>query len=144
ELDESRRFFTVGSSLAGDEPDAPARARLAEAHGQLDDAIRILRDEKDADSQSTLFILIAHHRGDEAGLAFLQEEGLSAPNLTPNGVFTLSNVHLKKSDVQAVKPILEQLSEDKFIEAPYFYFVRGAVRFASLVPQPDQATVLRG
>jgi hypothetical protein len=144
ELDEAQRFLTVGSSLPGDESDAPARARLAEAEGQLDDAIRILRDEKDADSQSTLFIIVAHHRGDAAGLAFLQDKGLSAANLTPNGVFTLSNIYLKKGDVQAVKPILEQLSEDTFIEAPYFYFLRGAVRFSSLVPQPDQGTVLRG
>jgi hypothetical protein len=144
ELDEARRFLTVGSSLPGDESDAPARARLAEAQEQLDEAFKILRDETDADSQSTLFIIIARHRGDAAALAFLQEKGLSAPNLTPNGVFTLSNMHLKKGDIQAVKPILEQLSEDTFIETPYFYFVRGAVRFASLVPQPDQAAVLRG
>ena len=144
ELEEARRFFAAATKLSGDEVDAPARARLAEASGDIDGAIQLLRDQEDADSRSTLFHILVRNRGEAAGLAFLNEHNLSVAVLTVNGVHTLCMVHLKEGNVEKAKQILSDVSEGQLSECPYLLYLRGAVRLAALVPQPDQATVLRG
>ena len=131
-------------ALPGEDTDAPAMARLAEARGEVDEAIRLLRDRQDADSRSTLFNILYRARGDAAPLAFLDDHNLSVPDLTVNGIHTLCIVHLVQGNLEAVKNVLNQVSEEQFTDGPYLLLLRGAVRLAALFPKPDQATVLRG
>src|SRR5262249_21740085 len=70
ELQEAERFLADARALPGEDTDAPAMARLAEARGEVDAAIRLLRDRQDADSRSTLFNILYRARGDAAALAF--------------------------------------------------------------------------
>jgi hypothetical protein len=144
ELDEAQRFLSAGVALQGEDSDAPARARLAEARGELDAAIQLLRDQNDVDSRSTLFTILTHHRGDDAGLAFLNEQSIAVADLTVNGVHALCHLHLKRNDIEKVQTILNSVSATQLTESPYLLFLRGAVRLAALVPKPDQALVLRG
>ena len=65
---EAEEFLAAGVTLPGSEAELPARARVAEARGDSDGAIRALRDEKDADSRSVLISMIARHKGDAAAL----------------------------------------------------------------------------
>src|SRR5262249_37585747 len=45
ELSDAERFLAAGLPLQGEDSDAPARARLAEARGKLDAAMQLLRVE---------------------------------------------------------------------------------------------------
>jgi hypothetical protein len=138
-LGDAERFFAAGIVLQGEDGAAPARARLAEARGDLDAAIQLLRDENDADSRSTLLNILAHHRGDDAGLGYLKEKSIAVTDLTGNGVYALCYLHVRRNDFATVKAILESASEAQFAESPYLLFLRGAIRLAILVPKPDQA-----
>lgn len=144
ELDEAERFLAAATALVGLDTDLPARARLAEGRGDVDGAIRLLRDAKDADARSTLFNILTRHRGDAAALAWLAEHNLSVPDLTVNGIHTLAMIHLQHDDFQKTRDILIEATDAQLAEGPYFLFLRAAVRLATLFPKPDQRLPLMG
>ncbi|MCP3463582.1 hypothetical protein [Bradyrhizobium sp. CCGUVB23] len=71
DLANARNFLAVGQSLSGTDSDAPARARVAVAEGNVNEAIQILRDLSDADSRSVLLSILAKERGEDAALAWI-------------------------------------------------------------------------
>ena len=140
----SERLLAAARPLEAPDPLGPAEARLAEAKGDPDSAIRILRDVRDDDSRSTLLNVLVRAKGDDKALEWFEAEHLSIPNLTPYGVMTLCQIHLRKNDLERVRLALVDLTYEQTIACPYFYFLRGAIRFASLLPKPEQAVALSG
>jgi hypothetical protein len=138
------RFFEAATPLRGPESDLPARARMAEAQGDLNGAIQILRDAADADSLSVLFTVLVRAKGDDSALAWLVEQNLSVRRLTSNGVLALCQIHLRKEDYAAVKAVLDQATDDQIDESPHLLMLRGAARFPSLLSKPDQKLPLMG
>jgi pimeloyl-ACP methyl ester carboxylesterase len=143
-LDEAQRFLAAGQMLSGAVSDAPARARIAVAKDRTDDAIQILRDAPDDDARSVLLSILAVERSDDEALRWFTENGLSPARLTALGVLTLCQLYLRRSDFEAVSRVLSQTTPDQLAQAPYLYFLRGAMRFARLLPVPEQATALSG
>jgi hypothetical protein len=141
---EAEELLAAGAALPGSEAELPARARLAEARGDSDAAIRVLRDEKDPDCRSVLLGIIAKHKGDAAALDWYRDQSLSTNDLTPNGVLALCQIHLRKQDFAAVKQILAGLADAQLRESPYFLFFRGVVRFAAVLSRPEQGVALTG
>ena len=117
---------------------------MAVAEGRPDDAIQILRDLPDDDARSVLLSILAVARSDDEALARFTENGLSPARLTALGVLTLCQLYLRRSDLEAVSRVLLQATSDQMVQAPYLYFLRGAMRFARLLPVPEQATALSG
>src|SRR5262249_14815934 len=66
--ERNKQLFELAQKLSGPDSDLPARASIAEAAGDADDAIRILRDQKDPDSRSTLLSILFRSRGPAAAL----------------------------------------------------------------------------
>jgi hypothetical protein len=91
-VEEAEEFLAAGVALPGPEKELPARARVAEARGDVEGAIRTLRDEKDPDCRSVLLSVIAGHKGDAAALDWFWEESLSPTDLTAHGVVTLCQI----------------------------------------------------
>jgi len=141
---EAEEFFAAGLALPGSEGELAARARITEARGDGEGAIRVLRDEKDADCRSVLLDIIAKHKGDAAALDWLRDQSLSPIDLTPHGVMTLCQIYLRLQDFVAIKQILAGLSEGQLRECPYFLFFRGIMRFAAVLSRPEQGLVLTG
>jgi hypothetical protein len=144
DIGEAEEFLAAGAALPGSEAELPARARVAEARGDSEDAIRALRDERDADCRSVLLSIIVRHKGDAAALQWYQDQSLSTNDLTPNGVLALCQIHLRTQDVAAVKQILAGLTDRQLRECPYFLFFRGIVRFAAVLSRPEQGVALTG
>lgn len=142
--DLSERFLNAATALPGPDSDLQARARLLEARGESSGAILLLRDAKDADARSTLLTLIARAKGETAALDWFVDQKLSVADLTDNGVYALCQIHLRRSDPDTVKQILARVTDDQLTGCPYLYLLRGAVRFASLMPKPEQGMVLEG
>jgi hypothetical protein len=143
-VQDAETFLGAGVLLPGAESEFPARARIAEARGDLEDAIRMLRDETDADARSVLLSIIARHKGDASALAWFADQALSAKDLTPNGVVVLCQIHMRQDNFQAVKQMLSDLTESRMRECPYFLYFRGAVRFAMVLSRPEQGVALTG
>jgi len=144
DLPAAESYMTAAAALKGPDTDLPARARLAEARGEIDTAIQILRDGVDPDSRSTLLSIIARQRGNDAALAWLEEQNLNVYDLTDNGIITLCNFHLVMENCTRVKDILESLDEKQIEDCPYFLFFRSVVRFASILAKPEQHLALMG
>jgi hypothetical protein len=144
DVGEAEELLAAGAALPGSESELPARARLAEASGDIDSAIRALRDEQDSDCRSVLLAIIAKHKGDDAALEWYRDQSLSTNDLTPNGVLALCQIHLRKRDFAAVKQILAGLTDAQLRESPYFLFFRGVARFASVLSRPEQDVALTG
>lgn len=142
--DLSEQLLAAAVQLEGLDSDLPARARLLEARGQADEAIRLLRDEKDAEARSTLLTVIVRAKGEPATLAWLAEQGLSVSDLTAHGINTHSQIYLRQNDLQSAARILAEVGERQFTDCPYFYLLRGAIRFASIFPKPERPMVLGG
>jgi hypothetical protein len=141
---EAEELLAAGVALPGLEGELPARARVTEARGDSEGAIRALRDERDADSRSVLLSVIAKHKGDAAALDWFRDQSLSPADLTPNGVMALCQIHLRRQDFVMVKQILAGLSDAQLRECPYFLFFRGIVRFAAVLSRPEQGVALTG
>ena len=144
DVGEAEEFLAAGVALPGSEAELAARARVTEARGDGEGAIRALRDEKDADCRSVLLSIIAKHKGETAALDWFRDQSLSPGNLTPNGVLALCQIHLHQQNVAAVKQILAGLSDAQLRECPYFLFLRGVVHFAAVLSRPEQGVALTG
>ncbi|SED26092.1 hypothetical protein SAMN05519104_3164 [Rhizobiales bacterium GAS188] len=142
--EDARRFLDAALKLAGADPDGPARARLAVAEANSDEAIRILRDAPDEDSRSALLNILATTRNDAAALDWLAQEDLTVVNLTPQGAITLCQIYLRQEDFDKAKETLGQITARQLLEGPYLYFLRGVIRFASVLPAPDRPLALAG
>ena len=140
DIEEAEEFFAAGAALRGPEAELTPRARIMEARGESETAIRALRDEIDADSRSVLLTLIAKHKGDDAALEWYRDQSLSTNDLT----LALCQIHLRKQDVTAVKGILAGLVEAQLRECPYFAFLRGIVRFGAVLSRPERIVALSG
>ncbi|MGF6232365.1 tetratricopeptide (TPR) repeat protein [Inquilinus ginsengisoli] len=143
-IDAADRFLAAAVELSGPDSDILARARLAEARGEIDSALLLLRDRRDADSRSTLLNVLFRHRGADAALQWFNENGMSVADLTANGLHSLSLIHLQADRTEAARDALAAASEAIIEEAPYFLLLRGTVRLACLLPKPDQALPLQG
>ncbi|WP_316169055.1 MULTISPECIES: hypothetical protein [unclassified Bradyrhizobium] len=144
QLEDARRFLAAAQALTGALSDAPARARIAAAEERIDDAIQTLRDIPDADARSVLLSILAVKRGDERALEWLAETNLSPLMLTAHGLLDLSRLYVRRNDLENVNRVLAQASPEQLADAPYIYFLRGVMKFASLLPVPEQATALSG
>jgi hypothetical protein len=80
---EAEELLTAGVALPGSERELAARARIMEARGDIEGAIRALRDEKDADCRSVILSVIAKHKGDDDALDWFRDQSLSPADLTP-------------------------------------------------------------
>jgi hypothetical protein len=144
ETDAAQRYLDTALPLAGTETPLPAQARILVARGDVDPAIKLLRDSSDPDARSTLLSILVASKGDDAGLAWLADQKLPVEQLTSNGVIALCHVHLRREDFASVKAVLERITGAQIDECPYLLFMRGAVRFACLLPKPEQKLALQG
>jgi hypothetical protein len=144
EIQDAERFLASALTLSGDDPEAPALARLAQARGQVDEAIRLLRDRQDADSRSTLFNILYRARGDDAALEFLGSNNLSVADLTMNGIHTLCVLHLKRDNLNEVMNVLNQVSEEQFGDGPYLLLLRGGARLARIMHEGENLSAADG
>jgi hypothetical protein len=140
----AERFIVAALQAQGPDSDLPAKARITEAHGNIDQAIQILRDEKSAESRSVLLSILARHKGDGDAVAWLADQSISAHELTAIGIVTLCQIYLRQMNFEGVKQTLVNLSNDLIAENPYFFFLRAAVRFAAVFPLPEQGLALSG
>jgi hypothetical protein len=122
----------------------PAEARIAEAQGDIEQAIQSLRDSKEPDARSVLLHILSVHRGNAAALTWVAEQSIEVSELTPNGLVTLCHIYLEKGDFQAVLSLLSQATPEQLDDSPYIYFLRGVVRFALLMATPEQSAVFQG
>jgi len=119
DVGEPEELLAAGVALPGSERELAARARIMEARGDIEGSIRALRDEKDADCRSVILSVIAKHKGDDA-LDWFRDQSLSPADLTPNGVMTLCQIHLRRQEFAAVKQVLASLNDAQLRESPLF------------------------
>lgn len=143
-LDDARRFLAEAQKLLDSEPDTLARARLAVAEDRTDEAIQLLRDSADPETRTVLLTILVAARGDDVALNWLAETGITPPQLTPAGVLSLANISLRRNDVAAVNQILSLTTHEQLTQLPFLSFFRGAMRFASVLPEPELPIALSG
>ncbi len=142
--DDAKMFLDAAVKLNCPPSELAASARVVAVSGDPDQAIRMLRDEKDADNRSTLLTLIAQYKGDDTALEWLTENALAPEDLSDGGLVAVSNLYLRKEDFCEPLKWLDVASDERCSDTPYLYFFRGAVRFASTLIKSDRPIVLRG
>jgi hypothetical protein len=119
-----------------------AEARLLEANGDRQAALRLLRDLPDADARSVVLDMLWKEGGGDAVRARLA----SAPPLplTIAGLGSATRAHLELGDFQAALTLVEQVSDAEIREQAFSLFQRGLLRFASLFPVQQQVAAFSG
>lgn len=143
-IDDATQLLAAGQSFPGETSDLPARARLASAQGRANQAIRLLRDETDPDARAVLLSIVVAERGDDEALHWFSDSGLSLSQFAAPAVHILALIYLRRSDFDGINRVLDQATAVHLAQSPYLYFLRGAMRFARLLPKPEQATALSG
>jgi len=141
---EAKYLMSAALQLEGSDSELPALARVTAAEGDLDGAIRLLRDQDDADCRSTLLSLLAHHKGDDAALSWVAGSCLIATDFSAGGVLALCQTYIHKNDFEGLARTSAQISEKQCLESPYLFLFRGIVRFAATLAVPDRPKVLGG
>lgn len=119
-------------------------AYLIEAEGDGAAALRMLRNRRDADALTAMYLLI-HRQRDRAGaIAWFREQKLSAGDLVPVGVFNLL-VDMRHNDAfDEALGALAEASEGYFDEAPALRLLRLQFRIASQLPPEQRPIIFRG
>jgi hypothetical protein len=133
----------VARTLQGPDSDAPAQARLAAARGDIDGAIRVLKDETDKECRSTLLSIIVMAHGVDAGFKWLKEVSLTPGQLSSTGIHALAAAYLREEDSEPLRQLLTDLSEDHFKTCPFLFLLRALASVASTMPKPDQSVVFQ-
>jgi hypothetical protein len=143
-VEDAARLLEKGQTFPGPASDLPARARLAVAERRPNQAIQLLRDETDDDARAVLLSIVVAERGDDEALRWFNDSGLSLSQFAAPAIHILAMVYLRRNDYDAVNRVLEQATAVQLEQLPYLYFLRGAMRFARLLPKPEQAAALTG
>jgi hypothetical protein len=141
-LDDAIHYAGVAENLHGDESDLSARARILVAQEKLDDALRVLRDEKDPEARGTMLSILWQGRNADTAFNWVQEESLTVNELTSGGINVLVCIHISRQDVAAALAALEAAADTAFSDQPYLLFLRGALRLASVFAKSEQGLVL--
>jgi hypothetical protein len=142
-IQKAEELLAVAQTLAGGESDRLARARILEARGDVDGALVLIRDQKDADSRSTLLNMLFRHRGPDAALKAFADQKLSGRDLTINGLQTVAAAYLQNEDFDGLRERLDEISTEQLSQGPYFRFLRAMVNVATLLPVPDRELAFR-
>lgn len=143
-IEDAAPLLAAGQAIDGETSDLPARARLAVAQGRPNQAIQLLRDETDPDARAVLLSIVIVERSDDEALRWFNESGLSLSELAAPAVHIMALIYLRRNDFDGVNRVLDQATTAHLTQSPYLYFLRGAMRFARLLPKPEQATALSG
>lgn len=141
---DAHKFLAAAENLAGAEPLILAQARIADAEGKTDEAIRLLRDLDDPDSRGVLLSILDRRNGTDAALDWWHTLNLPVSALRPVGVYALTIIHIKKELFDAAKRSLDGLPAEVIDDTPALLFVRTAIRLACLFAKPERADVLGG
>jgi hypothetical protein len=141
---DAERYLVVASQLPGNELDNAARARISQSKGDIDQAIRFLRDENDPESKSTLLSILVSSKGDDAAIDWYDRSGSNIGQLSAQGVVILCQIYVRRGDIEKAVELLESVDETKLNECPFLRYLRGHVHLASVFPKPDQHASLSG
>lgn len=141
---DAARFLAAAASLAGEEPDAMARARIADAEGHTDDAIRMLRDRTDPESRAVLLSILERRKGFDAALDWWRAQGISTSLLTYSGVHVLALVYIKQQEFEAARDVLDGATQEQLENGPCLLFLRAASRLACLFAKPERGELFAG
>jgi hypothetical protein len=144
ELVDAEAFLAAAQVVPGPADETPARARLLEARGQVDEAIRLLRDRQDPDSLSTLMDIQRRAEGD--GWVLEREElGMLLPDrLTSNGLITLTQILTRAGRSERVEALLAGASEEQLEACPVLLLLRAFNQLALTLPAPDRHLIKDG
>ena len=144
DLVEAEAFFAAAQAVSGPADDTPAKARLLEAHGDVDEAIRLLRDRQDPDSRSTLMDIQRRAEGDEWVIE-REELGVLLPDrLTPSGLIDLAQVLTRAGRPERVEALLAGAAEGQLDGCPFLLLLRAFNQLALTLPGPDRHLVKDG
>lgn len=139
---EAERFLAAAQEVRGESSDVCARARIAEAKGDEQEAIRLLRDETDADARSTLLGIIGRKNGADAALQWMKDTGLKISELTANGLVFFCQIRLMQGDVVELARDLDGIIDSQIDGSPYALLMRAKAKLASVFAEPDQLALV--
>jgi len=143
-LTEAEEFFATAEALDGPADAEPARARLLQARGETDEAIRLLRDRTDPDSASTLLDILRLQKGD-AWLVEQARNGTCLPeNLTASGVLIVAEVLAAAGEDELLGALLGGVSAEQTDSRPSLLYIRAFNQVALILPSPDRYLVRDG
>jgi len=142
-LEDAERFFTAARSLGAGQ-DAAVEALIVEGRGDMEAALRKVRDLRDMESIATTLGILARKSGGDAALDWMRSADIDPHTLTAIAVITLGGIYLRLNQIEAYLELLEKVAAAVFDDCPYLVFVRGILSVASVFPKPDQIGSLGG
>lgn len=141
-IGDAEKFLVAAERLTGPGSTEGARALILEAQGQTDEALKLIRDRRDADSTSTFIGILSRTKGDDVAYEWIRTEGITAPPLTQHGLLALTKAFVATSHLDELRQQLGELPLARISAMPAVLFFRGVARLASAFPKVYQFVVL--
>lgn len=133
---DAQTFLALAQSLHGDSSDLPAIARLAETDGNIDEALRVLRDQSDGQCITVFISLLNNHRGPRALLDWWQRQTLDIDTIPAAAINVLFHAHMMVQGLDDAVKLLLGIGDDRVSEEPFIGYLRARGQFALIFP-PD-------
>lgn len=143
-VQEAGRFLDAARELSARASTRTAEALIEEVRGNVEAAVRMLRDERDPESIATVLGILLRQQGVDAAFAWLSASGIHLEHLDAGGLIAASIVYVRSHRIEDFVSALDKVSAELFDECPYLIYLRGILRLVSVFPKIDQLTSLGG
>jgi hypothetical protein len=144
EVERAEDLLKRAARFPGEDSGLLARARIAQAKGETDTALQLVRDETSSDARSVFVSILSNAGREEEALAWLAGEAIEPAMLTDAGAHVLSYIYLKRSDFDGFLKVIDGFSAEQLDAGPQLLFLRGVGRFASVFPAADRHLIFHG
>lgn len=143
-IEKAKRYYEAFQALTSNEVDRIYVALVADAEGDSDRALRLLRQENSKDARAVIFNILLHVKDTNQALDWIDSQGLKISDFSPVGMF---NVFVKRIEVEQFDRAHKEISElsgDDFRTCPVLHLLKANLIVASVMPADQKSWAFQG
>jgi hypothetical protein len=142
ELDKAEEYLKLAKSLGTCTEIEIANAFICSQKGDKNAALSALAGIDAPTSRSAALMVVAHHDGSQGAIDWLNDAGIDATDLDPDGKNVLLMHQLQLAKWEAARECLNALSDEDLLEAPVLNHMVAITYLLSTVPNEFRVVVL--
>jgi hypothetical protein len=120
------------------------RALIADARGETESALQILRQQPTPDNHSAVFNILSRDKGDVEAFRWLELDSLGVQDFSPLGVLNVLIKEIERGRFAEALRQSEEISPNYFQECPVLFLIKAQLILASILPADQKAAIFGG
>jgi hypothetical protein len=138
---EARELMAAADKIAPGRGHEIVEAEIA-AHGDIDAAVRMLRDVKTADGRAQLVRIIGTGLGPQAAVDRVRAEKWTAADINAAGANTVAMMAIEADELEFATEWIKEVSDNQLDERPSLLALRADLTLAETMPADERRSVI--